>query len=48
MIRLHPFGSDDDAARVADDIRNRGEVSYVDASGSTVSVTVGDVTVNNG
>jgi hypothetical protein len=46
ILTLHPFGSEE-AARVADDIRNKGEVSYVDNSGSTVNVTVGDVTVEN-
>ena len=47
ILRPHQFGSMEDATRVADDIRNRGEVSYVDNSGSTVNVTVGDVTVDN-
>jgi len=37
-----------DAVRIADDIRNAGTVSYVDASGSTVNVTVGDVSVEDG
>lgn len=46
-LTLHQFASLKEATKVADDIRNRGEVSYVDASGSTVSVSVGDVTVNN-
>lgn len=44
-LKLHPFNSMEDATRVADDIRNSGEISYTDASGSTVNVTVGDVTV---
>jgi hypothetical protein len=47
ILRLHSFGSSEDAARVADTIKNRGEVSYVDDSGDTVNVTVGDVTVEN-
>jgi hypothetical protein len=47
ILRLHKFGSEEDAVRVADDIRLAGEVSYTDASGSTVNVTVGDVTVEN-
>jgi hypothetical protein len=46
-LKLHPFDDMEKATKVADDIRNRGEVSYVDASGSTVNVTVGDVTVDN-
>lgn len=47
VLRLHPFGSPEEAARVADDIRLAGSVSYADNSGSTVNVTVGDVTVEN-
>jgi len=47
ILRLHKFGDMADATRVADDIRNSGEVSYVDADGSTVNVTVGDVTIEN-
>lgn len=47
VIRLQQFESAVDAARVADDISNRGEVSYVDNSGSTVNVQVGNVTVEN-
>jgi len=35
------------AQQIADAILNAGSVSYTDASGSTVNVTVGDVTVNN-
>jgi hypothetical protein len=45
-LQLHPYDSAEDAERTADDIRNRGSVSYVDASGSEVNVTVGDVTVS--
>lgn len=41
-------GSLADAVRVADDIRNSGSVSYVDAEGATVNVTVGDVSVEDG
>lgn len=33
------------ANKAAEDIMNAGSVSYVDASGSTVNVEVGDVTV---
>lgn len=46
-LKLHQFDSLKEATKVADDIRNRGEVSYTDNSGSTVTVSVGDVTVNN-
>jgi len=45
VLTLHAFDNLADATRVADDIRNQGSVSYVDNSGSTVNVTVGDVTV---
>jgi hypothetical protein len=48
ILKLHAFDSMEDATRVADDIRNAGTVSYTDNSGSTVNVTVGDVTVENG
>lgn len=47
ILRLQKFEDMGDAIRVADDIRNRGEVSYVDNSGSTVNVSVGNVTVEN-
>jgi hypothetical protein len=47
MLRLQTFESGEDAQRVADDIRNSGTVSYVNASGSTVNVEVGDVTVTD-
>lgn len=46
-LKLQRFDDMGDAIRVADDIRNRGEVSYVDASGSTVNVSVGNVSVEN-
>jgi hypothetical protein len=45
-IKLHPF-TDDTAYRAADDIRAAGTISYTDNSGSTVNVTVGDVTVED-
>ena len=48
QVTLHPFDNMADAARVADDIRNTGAVSYTDNSGSTVNVTVGDVTIKDG
>jgi hypothetical protein len=47
-LRLHSFGSLEDATRVADDIKAAGAVNYIDAQGSSVSVTVGDVTVEDG
>jgi hypothetical protein len=47
----YSYGSEDlsaDAAqRVADDITNSGDINYTDASGSTVNVSVGDVTVES-
>jgi len=46
-VELGPFDDLEKAAKVADDIRNLGSISYTDASGSTVNVTVGDVTVEN-
>lgn len=46
LLALHPF-TDEKAQTVADDIRNRGDIYYTDASGSTVNVTVGDVTVED-
>jgi uncharacterized cupin superfamily protein len=46
-LTLHRFEEMEEAAKVADDIRAAGSVSYTDASGSTVNVTVGDVTVEN-
>lgn len=47
ILKLQKFEDLGDATRAADDIRNRGEISYVDNSGSTVNLTVGDVTVDN-
>jgi hypothetical protein len=35
------------AVQLADDIRAAGNLTYTDNSGSTVNVTVGDVTVDN-
>ena len=47
ILRLHQFDDLETATRVADDIRAAGNISYVDAEGSTVNVSVGDVTVEN-
>jgi len=47
QLTLHRFESLEEAAKTADDIRAAGQVTYTDASGSTVNVTVGDVTVDN-
>jgi hypothetical protein len=44
-LRLHRFDALEDAVKVADDIRAAGEIKYTDASGSTVNVSVGEVTV---
>jgi formylmethanofuran dehydrogenase subunit C len=44
-IALHPFGSKEAAENAAAAIRATGSISYVNAEGSDVSVTVGDVTV---
>ncbi|HWI67419.1 MAG TPA: hypothetical protein VNS88_03435 [Nitrospiraceae bacterium] len=46
-LRLHPFADMDHATSVADDIRNAGEIQFVDANGATVNVNVGDVTVTD-
>ena len=45
VLRLHQFDSEGDANQTAEDIRARGGITYVNAEGSEVSVTVGDVTV---
>jgi hypothetical protein len=47
VIRLHKFADRERADQVAEDIKNAGDITYTDASGSTVNVTVGDVTVEN-
>jgi hypothetical protein len=44
-VTLHPFENGEAAPKAADMIRQRGELSYIDDSGDTVTVTVGDVTV---
>jgi formylmethanofuran dehydrogenase subunit C len=44
-IALHPFGSKEAADKAANAIRATGSISYVNADGADVSVTVGDVTV---
>jgi hypothetical protein len=46
LLVLHPF-ADDQAATVLDDIKNAGTINYTDASGATVNVTVGDVSVQD-
>jgi hypothetical protein len=46
-LTLHQFDDMEKATQTADDIRNAGTVSYTDNSGSTVNVSVGDVTVEN-
>jgi hypothetical protein len=45
ILVLQLFGDVTAAAKVADDIRNRGEITYTDAEGANVSVTVGSITV---
>lgn len=45
LLRLHPFADDEHASQVANDIREAGEVKFVNAEGAEVSVNVGDVTV---
>jgi len=47
VIRLQKFADRERADQVADEIKNAGDISYTDASGSTVNVTVGDVTVES-
>ena len=46
-LKLHRFDDLEEATNVADGIRAAGSVTYTDASGSTVNVSVGDVTVEN-
>ena len=46
-VSLRKFDSLEKAMKVADDIRAAGSIEYTNASGSTVNVTVGDVTVEN-
>lgn len=46
LVRLKDLSAES-AQRVADDITNSGDINYTDASGSTVNVSVGDVTVEN-
>jgi hypothetical protein len=47
LLKLHRFDDMESATQTADDIRSAGNVSYTDNSGSTVNVTVDDVTVEN-
>lgn len=44
-IRLHAFNSADDAVPVADIIRERGVISYMDMSNMAQYVSISDVTV---
>lgn len=48
ILKLHPFADLASAAKVADDIRNSGTVNYTDNTGATVTVNVGDVSVEDG
>jgi hypothetical protein len=45
LIRLRNFETEEAANKTAEDIRNAGGITYVDAEGGEVNVTVGDVTV---
>ena len=47
LVRLQKFIDQEAADKTADDIRAAGSLNYTDASGSTVNVTVEDVTVEN-
>ena len=46
-LKLHRFDDLEEATNIADGIREAGEINFTDASGSTVNVSVGDVTVEN-
>lgn len=45
LVRLRNFETEEAANQTAEDIRNSGGITYVDAEGGQVNVTVGDVTV---
>lgn len=47
LVRLKNFESTEAAQATADAIGQSGGINYTDSSGSTVNVTVGDVTVEN-
>jgi hypothetical protein len=47
LVTLRNFESEESANKVAEDIRNAGGITYVDAEGGQVNVTVGDVTVES-
>ncbi|HWI67247.1 MAG TPA: hypothetical protein VNS88_02510 [Nitrospiraceae bacterium] len=47
LIRLQKFLEPEDAQKAADEIRNVGSLNYINASGDTVNLTVGNVTVEN-
>lgn len=47
-VALHKFDDKESADKAAADIRAAGSINYTDASGSTVNVTVGDVSVEEG
>jgi hypothetical protein len=45
LVKLLNFESEEAANKTAEDIRNSGGITYIDAEGGQVNVTVGDVTV---
>ena len=47
LVRLKNFESEEAAQAMADAIGQAGGINYTDASGSTVNVTVGNVSVEN-
>lgn len=47
IVRLQRYLELEDATKAADEIRNVGSLNYINASGDTVNLTVGDVTVEN-
>jgi hypothetical protein len=47
LVRLRNLESPEAAEQLAEDIRQSGGINYTDASGATVNVTVGDVSVEN-
>lgn len=45
LLRLHPFADEEHANAVANDIREAGEIKFIDADNAEITVSVGDVTV---
>lgn len=47
LVRFRNFETEEAANNTAEDIRNARHVTYIDAEGGEVNVTVGDVTVES-